>query len=85
MPKFHSLKVQEIRKETDDCVSVAFEVPTDLKKDFEFLSGQYLTLKTQIDGEEVRRSYSICASPYEKDLRVAVKKTRKWSFFDVRK
>jgi ring-1,2-phenylacetyl-CoA epoxidase subunit PaaE len=74
MPKFHSLKVQEIRKETDDCVSVSFDVPDDLKKDFEFQAGQYLTLKTQINGEEVLRSYSICASPSEDDLRVAIKK-----------
>lgn len=73
-PKFHTLKVKEVKREIDDAVSVSFEVPDTLKKDFLFLPGQYLTLKTDIEGEEVRRSYSICSAPYENELRVAVKK-----------
>mgnify|MGYP000128898090 CR=1 FL=1 len=74
MPKFHPLKVREVRNETDECVSVAFEVPEALKEEYQFLPGQYLTLKADIKGEEVRRSYSICTSPAEAELRVAVKK-----------
>ncbi|MCF8281315.1 MAG: phenylacetate-CoA oxygenase/reductase subunit PaaK [Bacteroidales bacterium] len=67
------MKVQDIRRETPDCVSVSFDVPPTLKPDYEFLSGQHLTLKTTVSGSEVRRSYSICASPSQGDLRVAVK------------
>lgn len=74
MAKFHTLSVSDIRKETVDTVSVAFNVPTNLKDDYQFIQGQYLTLKTRIDGEEVRRSYSICVSPLDNELRVAVKK-----------
>ncbi|MBI1223917.1 MAG: phenylacetate-CoA oxygenase/reductase subunit PaaK [Bacteroidetes bacterium] len=73
MPKFHRLKVRDIRLETLDCVSIRFEVPPTLKPEYEFLPGQHLTLKTDLEGKEVRRSYSICASPLEDELRVAVK------------
>jgi len=71
--KFHSLKVQDIRKETADTVSIAFSLPVGLLPEFKFKPGQYLTLRTNIGGQDVRRSYSICASPSEKELRVAVK------------
>ena len=74
MAKFHTLSVSDIRRETKDTVSVAFDVPNDLKSDYEFIQGQYLTLKTTIEGEEVRRSYSICVSPLDGELRVAIKK-----------
>lgn len=71
---FKSLQITDIRRETPDCVSVAFHVPNDLKKDFTFKSGQYLTLKKNIDGVDVRRSYSLCSSPFEGEWRVAIKK-----------
>lgn len=71
---FHKLKVKDIRKETAECVSVAFEIPTELEKDFRFIPGQNVTLKRAFDGEEIRRSYSICSSPLENELRVAIKK-----------
>jgi ring-1,2-phenylacetyl-CoA epoxidase subunit PaaE len=71
---FEQLTVREVRRETNDCVSIAFEIPNALKNAFQFLQGQYITLKTRIGGEEVRRSYSICSSPLEDELRVAVKK-----------
>ncbi|MFK7932775.1 MAG: 1,2-phenylacetyl-CoA epoxidase subunit PaaE [Saprospiraceae bacterium] len=80
MPKFHSLEVINIRRETPECVSVAFAVPVHLQADFKYLAGQYLTLKTDIDGEEVRRSYSICTSPQEQELRVAIKKVEGGKF-----
>lgn len=73
-PTFHSLTVKEVRRETADCVSVAFETPESLKAGYDFIPGQYLTLKTVLNGEEVRRSYSICAGPNDGELRVAVKK-----------
>ena len=70
---FHKLKVKDIRKETADCVSVAFAVPEELRPDFVFEQGQNITIKKEIDGEEIRRSYSICTAPFEDELRVAVK------------
>ena len=71
--QFYTLSVKAIQRETPDCVSIAFEVPEHLKSPFGFKAGQYLNLKAIIGGEEVRRSYSICAAPHENDLRVAVK------------
>lgn len=79
MPKFHPLKIREVRPETEDCVSIAFEVPEALQPEYQFLPGQYLTLKQEINGEEVRRSYSICSTPAE-GLRVAVKKVPEGRF-----
>lgn len=73
MPEFHSLKVKEIVRETNDTVSVSFQVPDDLKDAYAFTPGQYLTLKLNINNEEQRRSYSICSSSAE-DITVAVKK-----------
>jgi ring-1,2-phenylacetyl-CoA epoxidase subunit PaaE len=77
---FHSLAVSEIKKETPDCVSIAFAVPETLKETFRFIQGQYVTLRTTINGEEIRRSYSICSSPLDNELRVAVKKTEQGIF-----
>lgn len=71
---FHKLKVKEVKVETSDCVSIAFVVPEGLRNEFIFEPGQNITLKKEIGGEEIRRSYSICAAPFENELRVAVKK-----------
>lgn len=71
---FHPLTIKNIRKETPDCVSIAFGIEPGLEELFRFSQGQNLTLRTHIGGEEVRRSYSICSSPWENELRVAVKK-----------
>ena len=71
---FYSLKVKEVKKETPDCISVLFEVPEELKPQFQFTQGQSLTMRTSINGEEVRRTYSICSSPLDNQLKVAVKK-----------
>jgi ring-1,2-phenylacetyl-CoA epoxidase subunit PaaE len=76
MSKFYKLKVTEIKSETSECVSVGFEVPPELKKEFSWLQGQYLTLRFFINGEELRRSYSICSAPSEPGLRIAVKKVK---------
>jgi ring-1,2-phenylacetyl-CoA epoxidase subunit PaaE len=77
---FHPLQIREVRKETADCVSIAFHVPPDLAETFRYKQGQYLTLRTTINGEEVRRSYSICSSPLDNELKVAVKKTEQGLF-----
>lgn len=80
MSQFHSLKIKDIRRETAECVSISFQVPEDLKESFRFVAGQYITLKQLINADEVRRSYSICSSPYENELRVAVKKVEEGKF-----
>ncbi len=71
---FHKLRISEIKKETADCVSVKFEVPAELAGEFLFKEGQNITVRTSLDGEEIRRSYSLCTAPHEKDIKVAIKK-----------
>ena len=74
MAKFNKLKIAEVRKETADSVSISFDVPKDLKQDYKFIQGQYLTLKLNVNGEELRRSYSLCSAPFDDELRIAIKK-----------
>jgi ring-1,2-phenylacetyl-CoA epoxidase subunit PaaE len=71
---FHPLKVVDVRRETEDAVSIAFAVPPELKDEYHFHPGQHLTLRSECDGQEIRRSYSICTGLDDPDLRVAVKK-----------
>jgi ring-1,2-phenylacetyl-CoA epoxidase subunit PaaE len=71
---FHKLKIKEVKKETSDCVSVSFDVPEQLQQQFRFKQGQSLTMRTTINGEEVRRTYSLCSSPLDSKWKVAIKK-----------
>jgi ring-1,2-phenylacetyl-CoA epoxidase subunit PaaE len=71
---FHRLRIKNITKETDNCIGIEFEVPAHLSNNFNFKQGQNLTLRTSINGDEIRRSYSLCSSPLENKLKVAVKK-----------
>ncbi|MEP6675051.1 MAG: 1,2-phenylacetyl-CoA epoxidase subunit PaaE [Ferruginibacter sp.] len=80
MKHFHPLAVKEIKKETADCVSVTFQIPEDLKNTFSFTQGQNLTMRITLDAEEYRRSYSICSSPFDNELRVAIKKVSSGKF-----
>ena len=73
-PRFHRLAVNDLRREAADAVSMTFAIPKELEDDYSFTPGQYLTLRTTMDGEEVRRSYSICSGPDDGELRIAVKK-----------
>jgi ring-1,2-phenylacetyl-CoA epoxidase subunit PaaE len=73
-PRFHRLAVNDMRRESPDAVSLTFAIPHALTDDYRFAPGQYLTLRTTMDGEEVRRSYSICSGPDDGELRIAVKK-----------
>ena len=73
MTLFHPLTVTGVRRDTRDSVVLTLSPPPDRAEKFQFTQGQYLTLRTHIDGEEVRRSYSICAAPFEKCLRIGVK------------
>ncbi len=70
---FHALRVSSIQPDTDAAVIINFEVPETLRDEFRFIQGQYLTLRREFDGEEVRRSYSICAGLDDDQLRVGVK------------
>jgi len=74
MANFYNLTVADIYKETKDCSVITFDVPEELKPLFQFQQGQHLTLKKDINGEDVRRSYSLCSSPLENKWQVAVKK-----------
>ncbi len=74
MSQFTSLTIKNIIKETPSAVSLVFEIPEDKQNDFSFVAGQFLTLKTTIDGEEVRRAYSISSHPNEKTIQISVKK-----------
>jgi len=78
--KFYPLTVSDLRRETPDTVSIAFALPDDLRETFRFTQGQYLTLRTAMGGEEVRRSYSICAGVNDGELRVAVKRVEDGRF-----
>lgn len=71
---FYPLRIKKINKETDQCVSVEFEIPENLAGTFQFRHGQSLTMRTNLGGEEVRRTYSLCSSPLDKKLKVAIKK-----------
>lgn len=73
-PRFHSLKVVEVRRETPEAISLRFEVPEDLRDDYRFVQGQHVNLKATVDGEALRRSYSICAGVDDGELRIAIKK-----------
>jgi ring-1,2-phenylacetyl-CoA epoxidase subunit PaaE len=79
-PRFHALTIADVRQETEEAISVAFAVPEALAADYRYISGQYLTLRAEIDGEEVRRAYSICAAPSQHELRVCIKRVADGAF-----
>ncbi|WP_249675751.1 1,2-phenylacetyl-CoA epoxidase subunit PaaE [Pseudomonas abieticivorans] len=76
MSQFHSLTIKQVRSETRDAVSIAFDVPAELAEQFRYAQGQHLVMRTQLDGEEVRRSYSICSGVNDAELRVAIKRVQ---------
>ena len=82
--EFHRLTVADVRRETPEAVSIAFAVPPDLAGAYRFNPGQHITLRAQVDGAEVRRSYSICTTPDDHELRIAVKKVERRAVLDAR-
>ncbi|TNJ47030.1 ferredoxin--NADP reductase [Tamlana fucoidanivorans] len=80
MSSFHTLSVKNIHRETDKAVSISFNIPDNLKDAFAFQAGQYITLKTELDGKEIRRDYSLCVSPKSGDIKVAVKAVKDGTF-----
>lgn len=70
---FHALEITDVRREIDDAISLAFHLPDGLRDAFRFTPGQHLTLRTEIDGEDIRRNYSICVAPHDGEIRIAIK------------
>jgi ring-1,2-phenylacetyl-CoA epoxidase subunit PaaE len=73
-PRFHTLKVAQVERETADAVSLTFAIPPELAADYRFEPGQHLGLRVRLGDEELRRSYSICSAPQDQELRIAIKK-----------
>ena len=71
---FYKLRIAEIVAETDEANSIRFEVPEGLEEVFRFKAGQHLSVRAEINGEEVRRNYSLCVAPSEDQLKVTVKR-----------
>ena len=80
MSSFYKLNIKEVKRETKDAVSVVFNVPSELQANYQFVAGQYINLKLTLDGNEIRRAYSICASPESGELRIAVKAVKNGAF-----
>lgn len=80
MSSFHKLSVKNINRETDKAISISFNIPENLKDTFAFKAGQYITLKTEINGNEVRRDYSLCVAPKSGEIKVAVKEVKDGTF-----
>lgn len=83
MADFHPLSIKNITRETPKAVSIEFEVPESLKQVFSFTAGQYITIKTEIEGTEIRRAYSICSAPESGSLTVAVKEVEGGTFSPI--
>jgi ring-1,2-phenylacetyl-CoA epoxidase subunit PaaE len=77
---FHSLQVVSVQRETRDAVAVTFAVPESLRNQYRFEPGQYLTLRREFDGEELRRNYSICSTPQGSEMTVAIKRVAQGKF-----
>ena len=80
MSSFYKLTIKEVRRETAAAVSVLFNVPLEFKDFYKFIAGQYINLKLTLDGKEIRRAYSICASPESGELRIAIKAVKNGAF-----
>ena len=80
MSSFYKLTIKEVRRETKDSVSVLFNVPQEFKDFYKFIAGQYINLKLTLDGNEIRRAYSICSSPESGELRIAIKAVSNGAF-----
>ncbi len=77
---FYTLRIADVQPETDTAICVTFDVPEELKETFTFIQGQFLTLRSKIDGEEVRRSYSICSGVNDGHMRVGIKRVKNGLF-----
>ncbi len=72
--RFTPLRVSQVRRLTADSIEVTFEVPAELEQDFSYVPGQYIAVRTTLEGQQLRRSYSLCAEPVPGELRIAIKR-----------
>lgn len=77
---FYKLTIKEVKKETPSAISVVFNIPEELKSQYTFVAGQYVTLKLNLDGKEIRRAYSICSSPKSGEMRISIKSVKNGNF-----
>lgn len=80
MSKFFPLRIKDVIRETPQAVSLEFEIPQELKDEFSFKAGQYITVKTEVDGKEIRRAYSLCTPPTDETFKVTVKEVKNGAF-----
>lgn len=80
MNAFYSLKIKEVIRETSQAVSLDFEIPDNLRSEFSFKAGQYITVRTMIEGKEVRRAYSLCSPPKKDSFKVTIKEVPDGTF-----
>ena len=80
MSTFYKLNIKEIKRETNDAISVLFNIPLEFQDFYKFIAGQYVNLKLTLDGQEIRRAYSICSSPDSGELRIAIKSVKNGIF-----
>jgi len=80
MSSFYKLNIKEVQRETENAISILFNVPEALQPYYTFVAGQYVTLKLTLDGNEIRRAYSICSSPESGQLRIAIKAVKNGVF-----
>ncbi len=80
MSDFHTLTIKNITRHTSKSVSIEFEIPTGLKDLYSFTAGQYITIKTEVEGKEIRRAYSICSEENNASLSVVVKEIDNGTF-----
>jgi ring-1,2-phenylacetyl-CoA epoxidase subunit PaaE len=80
MSAFYKLHIKEVKQETPSAISIAFTIPTELKAAYQFTAGQYVNLKLTLDGQEIRRAYSVCSAPNSGELRIAIKAVKNGHF-----
>ncbi len=80
MSTFYKLSIKEIQRETENAVSILFDIPESIREEFSFIPGQYITIKKELNGEELRRAYSICSSKKSNSIRIGIKAVDKGTF-----
>ena len=77
---FYKLSIKEVKRETENSVSIVFAIPENLRNEFNFLPGQYINIQSELDGKTIRRAYSICSSLKSNELRIAIKEVKDGTF-----
>jgi len=80
MSNFYILSIKEITQETYNSVSITFDIPLSLKANFYFIPGQYITIQKELNGEQLRRDYSICSSIKSNELKIGIKAVKNGIF-----